>query len=73
MRGACVNMPKALQCCRLELGDDMAMRRYADMPMAALWTYDPAKIGPAPMSFADYEGSASVAHSTAGIWRRRSR
>ena len=56
---------EALECCRLELGDDMAMRRYADMPMAALWTYDP-KIGPSPTSLADMRGASSVAHIYGG-------
>jgi hypothetical protein len=45
---------------RPSLGDDMAMRRYADIPMAALWTY--GKEGPRPTLLADMKGAASVAH-----------
>jgi hypothetical protein len=43
------------------LGDDLAMRRHADVPMAALWTW--AK-GEKPRStlIGDMKGAASVAH-----------
>ena len=41
------------------LGDDLDMRRYADIPMAAMWTY---KSTPAPYLIADMRGAASVAH-----------
>ena len=43
------------------LGDDMEMRRFADIPMAAMWTY---KSGTAPTEnyVADMRGAASVAH-----------
>ncbi len=51
---------EALETGRPSLGDDMAMRRYADIPMAALWTY--GQEGPAPSLLADMKGAASVAH-----------
>ena len=38
----------------------MAMRSYADVPMAAMWTYGEA--GPRPTLLADIKGAASVAH-----------
>lgn len=46
---------------RPQLGDDMAMRRHADIPMAALWTY-PRERGPQPSYLVDMRGAASVAH-----------
>ena len=46
---------------RPALGDDIALRRYADVPMAALWTY-PREQGPNPAYVADMKGAASVAH-----------
>lgn len=46
---------------RPNLGDDMAMRRYADIPMAALWTFDRQQ-GPKPTYLADMRGAASVAN-----------
>jgi len=52
---------EALESGRPSLGDDMAMRRNADIPMAALWTY-PAHVGPNPSYVADVKGAASVAH-----------
>lgn len=43
------------------LGDDLEMRRHADIPMAAMWTY--AEGGsPADKYVADMRGAASVAH-----------
>lgn len=43
------------------LGDDLEMRRFADIPMAAMWTY--ASNGtPADRYVADMRGAASVAH-----------
>lgn len=43
------------------LGDDLEMRRFADIPMAALWAYS-EKAGPASRYIADMRGAASVAH-----------
>jgi hypothetical protein len=42
------------------LGDDLEMRRFADVPMGALWTY--GRSGPAPAYIADMRGAASTAH-----------
>lgn len=52
---------EALEDRRPSLGDDMAMRRYTDYPMAALWTY---QRGGEPRStlLGDMRGAASVAH-----------
>ena len=46
---------------RLQLGDDLAMRRHADIPMAALWTY-PRERGPQLNYLVDMRGAASVAN-----------
>jgi hypothetical protein len=52
---------EALEDHRASFGDDMEMRQYAAIPMAAMWTY-----GTRPESFptyvADIRGAASVAH-----------
>ena len=50
---------ESLEGNRPTLGDDLDMRAYADIPMAALWSY-----GRAPRSAytADDRGAASVAH-----------
>jgi len=42
------------------LGDDLEMRRFADVPMGAMWAYG-AK-GPSPAYIADMRGAASTAH-----------
>jgi hypothetical protein len=52
---------EALESARVALGDDMAMRRHADVPMAAMWTYRP-DLGPSPTAIADMRGAASVSH-----------
>jgi hypothetical protein len=52
---------EALEDKRPSLGDDMAMRRNTDVPMAALWTFT-QKDGPNPSYLADMKGAASVAH-----------
>jgi hypothetical protein len=52
---------EALENGRPSLGDDMAMRRHADVPMAAMWTHS-RKEGPNPSHVADIRGAASVAH-----------
>ncbi|GAB3101114.1 glycoside hydrolase [Aestuariicella hydrocarbonica] len=43
------------------LGDDLDMRRFADVPMAAMWTY-PKGGNPGQNYIADMRGAASVAH-----------
>ncbi|QUD90763.1 glycoside hydrolase [Phenylobacterium montanum] len=52
---------EALEDRRPMLGDDLTMRSHTDVPMSALWTYDPAK-GPKPSYLGDMRGAASVAH-----------
>ncbi len=52
---------EALEDHRPSLGDDMEMRRYTDVPMAALWTF-PQGGQPNPSYLADMKGAASVAH-----------
>lgn len=52
---------EALEDNRPSLGDDMAMRSHADVPMSALWTFG-RKAGPNPSYLADMKGAASVAH-----------
>lgn len=52
---------EALEDRRPSLGDDMAMRRYADIPMAALWTW-PRGEKPRPTLLGDMKGASSVAH-----------
>lgn len=52
---------EALEDNRPSLGDDIAMRAHADVPMAALWTYS-REAGPNPSYIADMKGAASVAH-----------
>ena len=52
---------EALESARVTLGDDMAMRSHAAVPMAAMWTYRP-EFGPNPTAIADMRGAASVAH-----------
>jgi len=52
---------EALEDHRPSLGDDMAMRSHADVPMAAMWTHSREK-GAKPTYVADIRGAASVAH-----------
>jgi hypothetical protein len=52
---------EALESARVTLGDDMAMRSHADVPMAAMWTYR-ADLGPNLTAIADMRGAASVSH-----------
>jgi hypothetical protein len=56
---------EALESARVTLGDDMAMRSHADVPMAAMWAYRP-EFGPNPTALADMRGAASVAHLYGG-------
>ncbi|WP_255413299.1 glycosyl hydrolase [Brevundimonas sp. MYb33] len=51
---------EALENGRPSLGDDLAMRRHADIPMGALWVYNRER-GPQPNFLADLKGAASVA------------
>jgi hypothetical protein len=52
---------EALEEGRPALGDDMAMRRYADVPTAALWSWN-RESNPLPTLIGDMKGAASVAH-----------
>lgn len=52
---------EALENGRPSIGDDMAMRRFADVPMSAMWTHSRAE-GPRPSHIVDMRGAASVAH-----------
>ncbi len=52
---------EALEDHRPSLGDDMSMRRFADVPMAAMWTHS-REAGPRLSYIADIKGAASVAH-----------
>ncbi len=52
---------EALEDHRPSLGDDMSMRRFTDVPMAAMWTHTREQ-GPRPTYLADIKGAASVAH-----------
>ncbi|WP_235504780.1 glycosyl hydrolase [Arthrobacter sp. Leaf141] len=53
---------EALEDRRPQLGDDLAMRSHADVPMGAMWTFSPGA-GPAPTYVADLKGASSVAHA----------
>ncbi len=57
---------EALEFGRPSLGDDMAMRAHADVPMAAMWTWTEDDVnggdGVRPVYRADIRGAASVAH-----------
>lgn len=54
---------EALENGRPSIGDGMRMRRHADIPMAAMWSFDTNKnIGPAPQYWSDIREAASVAH-----------
>ena len=52
---------EALEDRRPQLGDDLAMRSHADVPMGAMWTFN-SEAGPAPTYVADLKGASSVAH-----------
>jgi hypothetical protein len=52
---------EALEYHRPSLGDDMEMRRSADIPMGAMWTYQPDG-APTPTYLADLRGAASISH-----------
>ena len=52
---------EALEDRRAYFGDDMQMRQYADVPMAAMWSFAP-DAGPRMSFQADNRGAASVAN-----------
>jgi hypothetical protein len=52
---------EALEDTRPMLGDDLAMRKHADVPMAALWTWNRG-FAPRPTLLGDMKGASSVAH-----------
>jgi alpha-L-rhamnosidase/F5/8 type C domain len=52
---------EALEDHRASFGDDMEMRQYAAIPMAAMWTYGTRRES-FPTYVADIRGAASVAH-----------
>ena len=52
---------EALEYHRPSLGDDMEMRQHDDIPMGAMWTFQPSQ-GPNPDYVADLRGAASIAH-----------
>lgn len=52
---------EAIEGQRVLMSDDLSMRRYADVPMAALWTYSREK-GPDAGYVGDIRGAASVAN-----------
>jgi hypothetical protein len=56
-----VQYGEALELDRPVLGDDMEMRRYADVPTGAMWTHSLGQ-GPLPSYIVDDRGAASVAH-----------
>ena len=58
---------EALEDRRPQLGDDLAMRAQADVPMGAMWTFDPNG-SPRPTYVADLKGAASVAHVYGKDW-----
>jgi hypothetical protein len=53
---------EALEDHRPQLGDDLAMRSHADVPMGAMWLFDPGTEQPRPTYLADLKGASSVAH-----------
>lgn len=53
---------ESLEAGRPTLGDDLDMRRFADIPMAALWTWDRSEASTRPALIADCKGASSVAH-----------
>ncbi|MFJ5956368.1 glycosyl hydrolase [Paenarthrobacter sp. NPDC092416] len=52
---------EALEDHRPQLGDDLEIRSHADVPMGAMWCYEPDE-GPQATYVADLRGAASVAH-----------
>lgn len=58
---------EALEDGRPQLGDDLAMRAPAHVPMGAMWTHS-TDAGPRPTYVADLKGAASVAHVYGKPW-----
>ncbi|NWL32710.1 glycosyl hydrolase [Paenarthrobacter nitroguajacolicus] len=52
---------EALEDHRPQLGDDLEMRSHADVPMGAMWCYEPGQ-GPQATYVADLRGAAAVSH-----------
>jgi hypothetical protein len=52
---------ESLEGWRPSLGNDMYMRRFADIPMAAVWSFTEQN-GPNPIYIADMRGASSIAH-----------
>ena len=59
---------EALEDHRPQLGDDLAMRAQADVPMGAMWLFDPGSGKPSPTYVADLRGASSVAHVYGKPW-----
>jgi hypothetical protein len=59
---------EALEDHRPQLGDDLAMRAEADVPMGAMWVFDPGSGTPSPTYVADLRGASSVAHVYGKPW-----
>lgn len=58
---------EALEDGRPQLGDDLAMRSHADVPMGAMWVPS-AGAAPRPTLAADLKGASSVAHVYGKRW-----
>jgi hypothetical protein len=59
---------EALEDHRPQLGDDLAMRAQADVPMGAMWVFDAGSGAPGPTYVADLRGASSVAHVYGKAW-----
>jgi len=59
---------EALEDHRPQLGDDLSMRAQADVPMGAMWLFDPGSGSPNPTYIADLRGASSVAHVYGKPW-----
>jgi len=59
---------EALEDHRPQLGDDLAIRAQADVPMGAMWLFDPGSGSPNPTYVADLKGASSVAHVYGKPW-----
>lgn len=62
-----IHYAEALEDGRPQLGDDLTMRSHADVPMGAMWTFDPTA-GPRGTYVADLKGASSVAHVYGRRW-----
>jgi hypothetical protein len=59
---------EALEDHRPQLGDDLAMRAQADVPMGAMWVFDPGSGKPGATYVADLRGASSVTHVYGKPW-----